>query len=352
MKDRVEFRVSWVTLGKIALAVLLAFVLVRLWPLLELLLLALLIAITLQPIVESAAARNWPRSLGVFFCGLILFGFVALLVAILAPTFSTQGGSFIESLPALRQQWLAKLPASGLIRELADQLLSSPAFSDPKPILERFVAFLSVALSGVTEFFIVLIIALYFVADGPRVYNWLSAFLVPAQRQKMAIASQEIRSVVAHYMVGQLITSVLCGTYAFLVLMILRVPNAGFLAIMAAIFDVLPLIAFFLFSIPAVAVAFSVSGTTALIVAICYAAYHVAENYFIVPKVYGNRLRLSTLTVLVACLAAAMLSGVVGVILVLPLVASYPVVERLWLRPYLAPDTVQKHTAIDANETA
>ena len=352
MKNRVEFTVSWVTLGKIALAVLLAFVLVRLWPLLELLLLALLIAITLQPIVEWTAARNWPRSVGVFFCGLILLGFVALLVAILAPTFSTQGGSFIESLPALRQQWLAKLPASGPIRGLADQLLSSPAFSDPKPILERFVAFLSVALSGVTEFFIVLIIALYFVADGPRVYNWLSAFFAPAQRQKIAIASQEIRSVVAHYMVGQLITSLLCGAYAFLVLIILRVPNAGFLAIMAAIFDVLPLIGFFLFSIPAVAIAFSVSGTTALIVAICYAAYHVIENYFIVPKVYGNRLRLSTLTVLISCLAAAMLSGVVGVILILPLVASYPVVERLWLRPYLARDTVQKHTAIDANETA
>jgi hypothetical protein len=160
MKDRAEFNISWVTLGKIALAVLLAFLIARLWPLLELLLLALLIAITLQPIVEWTAARNWPRSLGVFFCGLILLGSVAVLVAILSPTFSMQGGSFIESLPALRQQWLAKLPASGPIRELADQLLSSPAFSDPKPILERFVAFLSVALSGVTQFFIVVIVAL------------------------------------------------------------------------------------------------------------------------------------------------------------------------------------------------
>jgi hypothetical protein len=47
-----------------------------------------------------------------------------------------------------------------------------------------------------------------------------------------------------------------------------------------------------------------------------------------------------------------MLSGVIGVILILPLVASYSVVERVWLRPYLARDTVQKHTAIDANESA
>jgi hypothetical protein len=38
-------------------------------------------------------------------------------------------------------------------------------------------------------------------------------------------------------------------------------------------------------------------------------------------------------------------AGVVGAIAVLPLVAAYPVVERLWLAPKLAPDTVQAHEA-------
>jgi predicted PurR-regulated permease PerM len=79
-----------------------------------------------------------------------------------------------------------------------------------------------------------------------------------------------------------------------------------------------------------------------------YGAYHLAENYFIVPKVYGNRLRLSTLTVLIACLAAAALAGVIGVIIALPLVACYPIVERIWLRPCLEGDTVRKHEQVDA----
>jgi predicted PurR-regulated permease PerM len=35
------------------------------------------------------------------------------------------------------------------------------------------------------------------------------------------------------------------------------------------------------------------------LVAALYVAYHLIENYFILPKVYGNRLRLSTLTVLI-----------------------------------------------------
>jgi len=113
---------------------------------------------------------------------------------------------------------------------------------------------------------------------------------------------------------------------------------------------VLPLIGFFLFAIPAVALAFTVSPTTAALVAALYVAYHLIENYFIVPKVYGNRLRLSTLTVLVSCLAAGLVAGVVGVILVLPIVASYPIFERIWLQPYLQRGTVQEHEQIEAEE--
>jgi predicted PurR-regulated permease PerM len=143
------------------------------------------------------------------------------------------------------------------------------------------------------------------------------------------------------------ITSALCGGYAFVVLLSLGVPNAALLAILAAIFDVLPLIGFFLFAIPAVALAFTVSPGTAALVALFYAAYHIFENYFIVPKVYGDALRLSTLTVLVSCLAAGMLAGVIGVIIILPVVASYPVVERIWLRPYLEAETVPTHAQID-----
>jgi hypothetical protein len=45
-----------------------------------------------------------------------------------------------------------------------------------------------------------------------------------------------------------------------------------------------------------------------------------------------------------------MIAGVIGVIIVLPAVASYPVLERYWLRPHLEPDTVQKHVAIDVEE--
>jgi len=45
-----------------------------------------------------------------------------------------------------------------------------------------------------------------------------------------------------------------------------------------------------------------------------------------------------------------LVGGVIGAIVILPLVASYPIVERIWLRRHLEVDTVAKHSQIDAEE--
>ncbi len=349
--SRLEITVSWITILKVFLACLLAYLAVRLWHLMELLLLALLIALAFRPLMQWTRRRHWPQWGGVLLGALILLGSTTLFVVILVPTVGTEGAAFIKQLPALKEQLFDGLPSSGPIREFATQISNAPMFSNPETILKQMAAWGSLVLEALLGFFVALMVSIYFLADGERVYQWLLAFLPQTQRQKMAVAGEEIATVVGHYMVGQVITSVLCAVYSFGVLFVLGVPSAALLAVLAGVLDVLPLIGFFLFAIPAVALAFTVSPMTAAWVAALYIAYHLLENYFIVPKVYGNRLRLSTLTVLVSCLAAGLVAGVVGVILVLPLVASYPIIERIWLQPYLERGTVQKHAELAAKES-
>ena len=348
--SRLEITVSWTTLLKVFLACLLAYLAIRLWPLAELLFLALLISIAFQPLIKLSKKHHWPKWAGVLVAALLLLGSTSLLVVVLSPTVGREGAAFVKELPALKDQILNALPPSGPIRDSADQLLSSPAFSNPEAILKHVTGWGRVVFEGFIGFFVVLIVAIYFLADGERVYQWLLAFLPEAQRQKMGLAGEEVATVVGHYMVGQVITSVLCAAYAFGVLSALHVPSAVLLAVLAGIFDVLPLIGFFLFAIPAVAIALTVSPATAALAGALYLAYHLIETYFIVPKVYGNRLRLSTLTVLVSCLSTGLVASVVGVILVLPIVASYPILERIWLQPYLERGTAQKHARLDAGE--
>ena len=70
------------------------------------------------------------------------------------------------------------------------------------------------------------------------------------------------------------------------------------------------------------------------------------------PKFYGSSLRLSTLAVLLALIVGGTLQGIIGSILVLPLVAAYPIIERIWLKDYLASEVLADHTALaEAAET-
>jgi predicted PurR-regulated permease PerM len=343
-----ELTVTWRTLLKIAAACLLGYTVWRLTRFVELFLLALLIAIAFRPLLRWTTRRGWYKWAGIVICGLILFGFTGLLFGVLVPTIGNQGMEFVKKLPSFRENLLERLPVSGEVRNLAERAMSGSPFSDPGPLLKQVVAWGGAGLERVIEFFLVLVVALYLLAEGGGMYRWLAAFLPEAHRRKVAGAAEEITDVVGHYVAGNIFTSVLCAIFVFIVLKVLQVPNAVLLAVLAGVFDLLPIIGFFMFTIPATLVALTVSPRTAVLVAVCYAAYHLLENYFIVPKVYGNRLRLSELTVLLSCLAAGWVTGVVGVILVLPIVACYPIVERIWLRPYLERDTVKQHEELDA----
>jgi hypothetical protein len=70
----------------------------------------------------------------------------------------------------------------------------------------------------------------------------------------------------------------------------------------------------------------------------------------LVPRVYGSAMRLSTLAVLLALLVGASLQGILGAILVLPVVAAYPIIEKIWLRQYLSPDVLRDHDALDRDD--
>ena len=344
----VTLTITWGALFKILFTALLAFVAFKLWPLAEILVLGLLIAVAFWPVLRWTAARHWPKWTTVLMAAVFLLGFVVVFVFVLIPALGEQATAVIKNLPTFRLNVLSKLPDG--IRVTAARLMEAPSFSDPAPLMKSFLAWGVLIFEALAKFLVVLAVAIYLVADGARVFKWLLAFLPAVHRRKVALAAPEIADVVSSYMAGQLITSLICGAYVFGMLSLLHVPDALLLAALAGIFDVLPIIGFFLAVVPAAAVALTVAPGTAFLVVVLYLAYHLVENYLIVPKIYGDRLRLSTLTVLISCLAGALLAGITGAIAILPIVASYPIIERIWLRPLLETDTVEKHEAIDKRE--
>jgi predicted PurR-regulated permease PerM len=77
-----------------------------------------------------------------------------------------------------------------------------------------------------------------------------------------------------------------------------------------------------------------------------YITYHAVENYLIAPSVYGDRLRLSNVAVVLAFAVGAALAGVVGALIALPIAAAYPAIERIWLADRLESRVVDEHAAL------
>jgi predicted PurR-regulated permease PerM len=98
------------------------------------------------------------------------------------------------------------------------------------------------------------------------------------------------------------------------------------------VFDFIPVLGFYLSVLPAMMMAATVSPRIALAMIPIYLSYDFIENYLIAPRIYGDRLRLSKVAVLLAFAVGAQLAGVVGAVLALPLAATFPVIDRLWLR--------------------
>src|SRR5207237_4399737 len=132
----------------------------------------------------------------------------------------------------------------------------------------------------------------------------------------------QMRDVVLAYMRGNVITSIICSVYVLAVLTALHVPLTLLLAVIAFVFDFVPVVGTIAMIVPAALLALTISPLRALIVVAAYLLYHLIENYMIIPRVYGDQMRLSTLTVILSIAIGGTLQGVIGALLALPIAAA------------------------------
>jgi AI-2E family transporter len=103
---------------------------------------------------------------------------------------------------------------------------------------------------------------------------------------------------------------------------VLNVPGALPLAFLAAFSDLIPLIGPFVAVAPSVLFALAVGPVQAVIALIGLVIYHQFESHLLLPRVYGQSLRLSPIAVIVALLIGEQLLGIVGALLALPMAAG------------------------------
>ena len=343
-----EIRFAWATLLKILAAVLAAWALVHVWTGIEVLLIAALFAMALSPAVDWMEDHGFGRGWAVATLAVVGIAVLGAFLVLVMPPLTNELSALWKSLPHLRQNISHEMERSGLASRVVLPLLDLPRSVEFDAWVSRPMGWGPTAVGAVAASFLVVVLSLYLILDGRKVVAWLLAYVPRRHRGKMSAMVPEVFGVVKAYAIGQILTSVLFTVFCFVVLTAFHVPAALSLALFAGVCDAVPVAGIFIAMAAAALISLTVSPATALIVLGLYVVYHLFEAYVLVPRLYGNRLRLSTLTVLLAIVVGGMLDGVVGAILALPLVAAYPVVEKHWLDDYLHPDAVEDHASLRA----
>ena len=299
---------------------------------------ALFVAVSLDPAVRWLIKRGVKRSIAVAAIFLITLAVLAGFIWSFAPSLVRQGTDLIAQIP----DYVRQLPEeSKAYRDFANRYgltekLAQWATSLPGIIGGGAIGFLSGLFSAVLNVLLVVVLTIYFMLDLPRLRRGVVRLLPRQQRPRAAQAINVVVDKVGGYMIGNLIISVFAGVSSFVCLIILDVPFALPLAFFVAIADLIPMLGATIGAAGCVLVAL-LSGNLwpdAVVVVIFFVLYQQLENYVIAPRVLRNTVDMSSVAVLLAALIGGSVLGIVGALMAIPIVAAgkvlmTPMVEAL-----------------------
>jgi predicted PurR-regulated permease PerM len=294
----------------------------QLWVVALILAMALILAGTFNPVIEWMEARRIKRIYAMLLLFVALGTITALLIFLTLPPLIDQLTTMVQDAPATRRRLIVLLNDHGVTRPFSHLLQNLRLDQSFTRIEGYLLGYSSRAIKVLGLGATTLVLSFYLLADGKRTQGVIYAIVPRDYHMRLARILQNMETIVGGYMRGQLITCAAIGVFVFLLLAIARVPNALSLALFAALVDVIPFIGGLLVIIPAVLTALPLGLTVAGVVLASLLVYMEFESRILVPRVYGQVLRLSPTAVILALVAGGTLMGVIGALLALPIAAG------------------------------
>ncbi len=291
---------------------------------------ALVLAGTLNPLVQWLERRGLRRGRALILLFIALSVAMGAVILLTFPPLISQLLHLIEEAPRTRDQLVVSMQAHGWSKAFIASAQALPLSDIAVNLGARLINYSTQVLTVLGFAVSTLFLAIYLLSDPLRAKGLLYAVVPRSHHVKLARILIELQTIVGGYMRGQLITSVSIGVFVFVLLTAFGVEDALALALFAALTDIIPFIGGYIASLPVIAaVAASGAGVAATIgVTIVMVLYQEFESRLLVPSVYGRVLRLPPAIVIVALLVGGTLMGVFGALLALPIAAGLQMLLR------------------------
>lgn len=301
----------------------------RLTTVITLLVVALFLTLALNPLVEAITRGRIkrPAAVGIVFaCVLVVFTLLGLLVV---PPVIQQGAQLVQEAPGYADSFLKSRVVRQMDRDYGVVDKISEEFknrvTDSGFISQVFGGVLGAGrllVTGVFQFFTVMILTLFFLSSLPRVKHAAYQIVPASRRPRVESLSEEIMRRTGSYAIGQVAVATLNAFCSWIMMTIVGIPYAAVLAVLAGFLGLVPMVGAGLAAALVCTVALFDEPHKAVIALIYYIIYQQIENYVIVPRVMQRTVFVPGAVTVVAALAGGTLLGMLGALLAIPFAAG------------------------------
>ncbi len=324
------------------------------------LIVALVLAYLLSPLVgffEKRLSRlesfELRRSLSVLLTWFVIIGLFALFIGLIVPATVTQLRQFADDLPSLvadtqadLQKALSKeitigrmkvVPWDELEKAFAPQNGESTTFTERLQdsvlsLADPALGFVGGVVSFLVAIFFVLVMLFYLMRDGPLFVDYVVGIVPESYQGDARLIFRELAQIWNAYLRGQIMLCFAVAVATYIAALILGLPQPLLLALVAGFLEFVPNIGPAIAQIPALLFALTTDSATipsleagllyAVVVSVTYMGIQQVEAIFLVPRILGGSLNLHPIVVLIAIMIGASISGVLGIVLAAPVMAT------------------------------
>ena len=292
---------------------------------------AIVMGTVIRPVVTWLHRRGLPRIAGVMLVYLLLLALLTGFVLLLFPLIVEQGTTMAAAVPGYYQnlrewmvnypnQWIvrlseflpATLPGLGSVQQTGQEMLTSAG---------QALGYVALAAKVIFMAIIILVLAYYWTLDGRRNIQSLLLLVPKGQRESISELISAMETKVGFYIAGQGVLCLVIGIMALVAYLLIGLPNALVLALVAGIMEAVPMIGPLLGAIPAALVALSIAPAKLVWVIVAMLVIQQMENSVLVPRVMRKAVGVNPFVSLLSLFAFSSLLGIAGALMALPMAA-------------------------------
>ncbi|MBA3867544.1 MAG: AI-2E family transporter [Anaerolineae bacterium] len=306
----------------------------------------IVISIAIAPSVDWLQKRGLPRSLSVILIYLVLLVLIVISLVLLVPPIIEQLNATVPRIESYYQDLKGMLLNSPLLalRQIASQLpaqlnltpsaAGSPSAQGSLDAVGEVLNTTGSIFSGLFTLTAIFLIGFYWTLEGEGITRLLLLRLPNDKRESTREILSEIEMRVGGYVRGQGIMALTIMVADFVIFLLIGLPAALPVAVLAGLFEVIPVLGPTLGAIPAILVAFSSDSSKVVLVIVAGALVQLFENNVLAPRVMHKAVGINPIVTLLAIVAFGALFGFAGLLLAIPIAAIIQIfVDRSLLRP-------------------